>query len=152
MDRPFVKENQQQRARLKKLAESLSDVELSLPLSAGWTIAVALVHLAFWDQRACNVTRTWKKSGVKPLNAVDTDSINDALIPIGLAIPPRAAANLALAAAEAIDSELEQASDSLISAIAALNEPTRLNRAIHRKMHIDEILTVLKARGKKFEF
>ena len=149
MDRSFVKDNARERARLKKLADSLNDAELNLPLSAGWTIAVALVHLAFWDQRAFILTQKWKKDGVKALNPVDTDSLNDALVPISLAIPPRAAANLALAAAEAIDNELEQAPDSLIEAIAALNEPTRLNRAKHRKIHLEEILGVLQAAGKK---
>jgi hypothetical protein len=152
MERPFVQENARERARIKKLADSLSDTDLNLPLSAGWNIAVALVHLAFWDQRAVIVTQKWKKEGVKALPAIDTDNINDALVPISLAIPPRLAANLALAAADAIDTELEQASDVLIEAISALNEPTRLNRAKHRKLHIDEILTVLKARGKKLEF
>ena len=148
MERPFVKENTAERGRLKRLAESLNDTELNIPLAAGWTIAVALVHLAFWDERAVIVTRKWRKEGVKGLSPIDTDAVNDALVPISLAIPPRAAANLALAAAEAIDSELEQAPDSLINAIAALGEPTRLNRAKHRKMHIDEILTVLNAKGK----
>ncbi len=137
---------------MKKLADCLSDEDLNLPLSAGWTVAVALVHLAFWDQRAFNVILRWKKEGVKALNPVDTDSLNDALVPLSLAIPPRAAANLALAAAEAVDSELEQAPDSLIQAIAALNEPTRLNRARHRKMHLDEIVVVLRATGKIINF
>jgi hypothetical protein len=148
MDRSFVQENALERARIKKLADSLSDAELNLPLSAGWNITVALAHLAFWDQRAVIITRKWKKEGVKALPAMDFDSINDALVPLSLAIPARTAANLALASAEAIDSELENAPDSLIEAIAALGEPTRLNRAKHRKMHIDEILTILKARGK----
>jgi hypothetical protein len=148
MERAFIKENAFERARLKKLADSLSDADLNLPLSAGWTIAVALVHLAFWDQRAVMVTRRWKKEGVKALTPIDFDAVNDALVPISLAIPPRLAANLALAAAEAIDSELELAPDELINSIAALGEPTRLNRAKHRKLHIDEILGFLKAGGK----
>ena len=148
MNRPWDKENALERARIKKLADSLSDTELNLPLSAGWTIAVALVHLAFWDQRAVVITRKWKQNGVKALSPIDTDTVNDALVPISLAISPRAAANLAFTAAEEIDSELEQAPDSLIQAIEALKEPTRLYRSKHRKMHLDEILTVLKAGGK----
>jgi hypothetical protein len=148
MDRPWVKENALERARIKKLADSLSDAELTLPLSAGWTIAVALVHLAFWDQRAVVITRKWKLNGVKALSPIDTDTVNDALVPISLAIPPRAAANLALATAEEIDTELKQAPDSLIQAIEALGEPSRLYRSKHRKMHLDEIQAVLKA-GRK---
>jgi hypothetical protein len=149
MERSFIKENQTERARLKNLADSLSDEDLNLPLSAGWTIAVALVHLAFWDQRALIVTRKWAKEGVKALSPIDTDTVNDALVPLSLAIPPRTAAKLALEAAESIDSELEKAPDSLIEAIAALGVPTRLNRAKHRKMHLDEIYLVLKKQGRK---
>jgi hypothetical protein len=152
MDRTFVKENALERARIKKLAAGISDAELNLPLFAGWTIAVALAHLAFWDERALIVTRKWKKEGVKPLAVMDTDIINDALVPLSLAIPPRTAANLALAAAEAIDRELEQAPDALIISISALGEPTRLNRAKHRKMHLDEIQNVLEAEGKTLNF
>lgn len=148
MDRPWVKENALERARIKKLAGSLSDAELTLPLSAGWTIAVAFVHLAFWDRRAIIVIRNWKKNGVKGLSAIDVDTVNDALVPISLAVPPRAAANLALAAAEEIDSELENSPDEFVKAVEALGEPSRLYRSKHRKAHLDEIITVLKAGGK----
>jgi hypothetical protein len=50
MDRPFVVENTQERERLRTLVTRITDEELSLPLGEGWTIAVALAHLAFWDQ------------------------------------------------------------------------------------------------------
>jgi hypothetical protein len=51
MERPFVAENAKERERLRSLVERLTDKELSLPLGNGWTIAVALAHLSFWDQR-----------------------------------------------------------------------------------------------------
>jgi hypothetical protein len=148
MDRIWIKDNAFERARIKKLADGLSDAELNLPLSAGWTIAVALVHLAFWDRRAIIIIRNWKKDGVKALSAIDVDTVNDALVPISLAVPPRSAANLALAAAEEIDSELENSSADFIKAVEALGEPSRLYRSKHRKVHLDEIAQVLKTKGK----
>ena len=138
MDQPFVAENTRERERLIDLVARLTDEELSLSLNMGWTIASAFAHLAFWDQRAWVLMRRWKQSGVAQ-SPVDDDVTNDALLPLCLAIPPRVAANLAIAAAEAIDHELEQASAELIADIASLGDKFRLGRSIHRRMHLDQI-------------
>ena len=61
MDRPFVADNAQERERLISLVARLTDEELSLPLGNGWTIAVALAHLAFWDQRSLFLMRNRRK-------------------------------------------------------------------------------------------
>lgn len=146
MERQFVTENRKERERLKKLVNSLTDEELKLVIyKEGWTIAVALAHLAFWDQRALTLLRRWKKSGVAP-SPSDTDVTNNALLPLFLAIPPRIASNMALSSADAADREAEGVSPKLRKVIEGLNEPYRLNRSIHRKMHLDEIEAFLKAR------
>ncbi len=145
MERPFVAENTRERERLIALVARLTDEELSLPLEMGWTIASAFAHLAFWDQRAWVLMRKWKQSGVAA-SPVDDDVTNDALLPLCLAIPPRVAANLAIAAAEAIDRELEQASAELIADIAALGDKFRLWRSIHRRMHLDQIEARLRSK------
>jgi hypothetical protein len=64
MDRPFVAENTKERERLISLVGRLTDEELGLPLGDDWTIAVALAHLSFWDQRSLFLMRKWKNSGV----------------------------------------------------------------------------------------
>ena len=144
MDRPFVAENTKERERLISLVGSLTDEELSLPLGDDWTIAVALAHLSFWDQRSLCLVRKWKESGVVEPSPIDIDITNDSLLPIWRAIPPRAAANLAISSAEEIDRELEEASSDLITRIGSLGEKFRLYRSIHRKLHVDEIESVLK--------
>ncbi len=146
MDRPFVTENARERDRLRLLVERLTDEELSLPMQAGWTIAVALAHLAYWDQRSLMLMRKWQREGVE-LSTIDIDVTNDSLLPLLLAIPPRTAAKLAVSAAEAIDRELENASSGLIAAIEGLGEEFRLYRSIHRKLHLDEIENILKNKG-----
>ena len=88
MDRPFVAENAKARERLCSLVARLTDEELSLPLGNDWTIAVALAHLAFWDQRSLVLMRKWKQSGVE-LSPIDIDVTNDHSCPIWRAIPPR---------------------------------------------------------------
>jgi hypothetical protein len=148
MDRPFVVENDRERKRLQLLVERLTDEELSLPMWEGWTIAAAFAHLAFWDQRALVLMQKWEKTGVAP-SPGDYDVTNDALLPLCLAIPPRVAASLAVTAAEAIDLELEKASDNLTTDIGKLGDRFRLYRSDHRKVHLDQIENLLRARGGK---
>jgi hypothetical protein len=138
MVRPFVAENALERTRLRSLVERLTDEDLSHPLGTDWTVAVALAHLAFWDQRALVLMRRWKASGVAP-SPIDIDVTNESLLPLWSALPPRAAAELAVSSAEAIDRELEEAPPELIMAIEGLGEKFRLYRSDHRRMHIDQI-------------
>jgi len=147
MDRSFVEENARTRERLRSLVTGLTDEELSLPLGDDWTVAVALAHLAFWDQRALVLMQKWNQHGVKP-SPIDIDVTNDSLLPIWRAIPSRAAADLAVSCAEAIDRELEAASQDLIDAIDRLGEKFRLYRSMHRQTHLNEIEEVL---GKRSE-
>ena len=58
-------------------------------------IAVALVHLAFWDVRALVLIKRWKESGVTP-SPGDDRVANDALLPLCQEISPRIAATLAV--------------------------------------------------------
>jgi len=138
MVRDFVKENGKERERLRSLVAGITEEELSLPLGDDWTIAVALAHLAFWDQRSLLLMRKWQQSGVEP-SPIDIDVTNDSLLPLLRAIRPRAAADLAVSSAEAIDRELQKASSDLIDSIESLGEKFRLYRSIHRKLHLDEI-------------
>ena len=139
MIRQFVAENARERERLRNLVNKITDEELTLALNVeGWTVAVALAHLAFWDERRLVLVRKWKEKGITP-SPIDENIVNDALVPLLLAIPPRKAADLSILTAEALDRELEEASPDLIAAIEALGDSHALNRSIHRKMHLDEI-------------
>jgi len=148
MDRPFVAENTKERARLIALVGRLTDQELSLPLGKDWTIAVALAHLAFWDQRALFLLRRWRNTGIVEPSPIDIDLTNDSLLALWSALPPRTAANLAVSSAEEIDRELDAAPSDLIIKIESLGENYRLSRSIHRKLHVDEIEQVLNSRAK----
>ncbi len=138
----FVAANRRERERLHALVIRLTDEELMRPMGNHWTVAVALAHLAFWDEHALFLLRKWQREGVAP-SPMDIDVTNDALLALWRAIPPRAAANLAVAAAEAVDRELEAASPGLIDAIGKLGEDFRLFRSIHRKLHLDQIEAVI---------
>jgi len=147
MSRQFIVENAKERERLRNLVNNITDEELTTALyEEGWTIAVALAHLAFWDKRRLVLVRKWKQEGVTPTPVIDEDLINDTLVPFLLAIPPRKAAELATLMAETLDHELEEASPDLITAIEALGDRHALNRSIHRKMHLDDIEALLKTK------
>jgi len=147
MSQQFIIENAKGRERLHNLVNNITDKELTTTLyEEGWTIAVALAHLAFWDKRRLVLVRKWKQEGVTPTPVIDEDLINDTLVPFLLAIPPRKAAELATLMAETLDHELEEASPDLITAIEALGDRHALNRSIHRKMHLDDIEALLKTK------
>ncbi len=80
MDRPFVVENAKERGRLRALVAGLTEEELSHPLGTDWTVAVALAHLAFWDQRSLVLMRKWGENGVSPCS-IDIEVINETLLP-----------------------------------------------------------------------
>jgi len=139
----YVTENNEQRARLRALVERLSDSDLARPLDAGWTVGAVLAHLAFWDQRTLVLIEGWEKEGPRTpprsMDDKDVDWVNDSAKALCLALPPRAAAHLALATAEAVDRRVEALSNELVAANAAAGKPLNLFRAEHRREHLDEI-------------
>ncbi|PYN80554.1 MAG: hypothetical protein DMD96_13640 [Candidatus Rokuibacteriota bacterium] len=143
MTRSYVTENSAQRARLRALVDRLTDAELARPLDAGWTVAAVLAHVAFWDQRALTLIERWERDGrgstPRPIDGNDVDWINDSAKALCLALPPRAAARLAVATSEAVDRRVEGLSDELVAANAAAGHPINLLRAEHRREHLDEI-------------
>jgi uncharacterized damage-inducible protein DinB len=146
MDQSFITENTRARERLRALVGKLSDEDLRLDLGSGWTVATVLAHLAFWDHLSLARIRQWKQSGVSA-SSLDIDVINDALLPLLQQVTSRKAADLAVAAAEAIDRELGQLSPEIIAAIEGLGDRRRLFRSIHRNMHLDQIEEALSGLG-----
>jgi hypothetical protein len=149
-DRSYVDENRAQRARLEALVGRLEDRDLSRPLEAGWTVAAVLAHLAFWDYRIVTLLDAWGADGRgTPPPAYDqaaVDWINDAGKPLCLALPPQAAARLAVEAAGAADERVAGLSDAVLAANAAAGSPISVHRAEHRREHLDEIERGLAAR------
>jgi hypothetical protein len=133
------------RARLRDLVQAASDQDLGRPLDdgSGWTVAATLAHLALWDQRAVVLLRRWEGEGIGPSHD-DFDAINDALLPQWLALPPRAAADLALRAADEVDRAVATLSAEQLAAIAAAGGPIRPDRSAHRGAHLDAIERTLR--------
>lgn len=141
---PFVLENEQERQRLRGLALIITNKQLALQLTNGWTVADTLVHLAFWDLRALAVLKKWKKEGFRPL-PIDANTTNEAVNILAETILPHAAVALSVYASSLVDKEIEDISADLITAILNGGQERYLRRALHRKDHLDKIDTVLKS-------
>ena len=137
-DQSYISENAAEREHLKSLANRLTDEELARPLDAGWTVSAVLAHLAFWDQRALVLIKKWEKDGIGP-SPTDTDVVNEATRLHCLAIPPRAAAELAISCAQNIDQVIERIGPDMAADIERIGKTVRLDRAHHRRDHLGQI-------------
>lgn len=144
---PYAQQNAASRQRLQALISRLSDSDLARTTDYGWTVAALLAHLAFWDHRMSNILKRWQTEALDP-SEIDSAVVNDSLRVICHALDPRAAAELAIAAAEKIDSELETLNNEFVKKLEEHAEATstqfRMNRSLHRNAHIDDIEALLK--------
>ena len=144
VDRSYIAENDRERARLKALVARMSDTDLAKAMPAGWTVATVLGHLAFWDQRILAlVEASGRGVAPAPFDEGHVDWINDAGKPFLLALPPRKLAELSVAIAEAVDAKVAALSDDFVTRNAKAGKLLNLNRAEHRKEHLDEIERLL---------
>ena len=147
-DRTYIARNDAERARLRALVARLSDADLARPMPGGWTVAAVLAHLAFWDQRIMVLLERWEQSPSavpRVINEADVDWVNDAAKPHFLAMPPRRAAELAVAIAEAVDAKVAALPDDLLARNEVAGKPLSMTRSVHREEHLDEIERALGA-------
>ncbi len=144
-ENPYVAENRASYEMMRALVRRLGDEELEQSLEAGWNVASVLAHVAYWDQRAAVLIEKWEKEGVGP-SENDIDVVNEAMRVFLLAIPPRAAAEMAVAYAEKIDQIIARLSPEMLATIARDGQTVRLNRGSHRRMHCEQIEKALGVR------
>ena len=144
---PYSQQNAESRERLTALVRRLTDTDLALSTDYGWTISALLAHLDFWDHRMSVILSRWLTEGFDP-SEIDSRAVNDSLKVLCHALEPRTAADLALVAAEKIDSQLETLSPELVQRIEEHAQATgtqfRMNRSLHRESHVKDIEALLK--------
>jgi hypothetical protein len=137
LDRSHDSRNAAERQRLLALRDRLDDQALACPLADGWTVAVALAHLADWDLGALTALEERLRTGSWP-PFPGAEALNAAGLPRWHAVPARDALRRAVAAAEAVDVRIRALPDAQTAAIWREN-PRILDRSHHRRAHLDEI-------------
>lgn len=144
---PYSEQNATSRRRLETLVQRLSDEDFTRSTDYGWTVSALLAHLAFWDHRMSAILQRWQEEGLDP-SPIDMMVVNDALKVICHAVEPRAAADLAISAAEKIDAGLDTLTAERVKELeehaAATETQFRMNRSLHRDGHLDDIEALLK--------
>jgi hypothetical protein len=134
----FAESNRVQTERLRKLVGRLDAAKLATRLPNGWTVAVALAHIAFWDRQRLCLIRRWT-AGNWSNGGYDGELFNETLLPFLQAIPPDRAAEIALKSAEEVDAYLLTVPDDVVAAALARPDRPNLDRGSHREGHLDEI-------------
>ena len=142
LDQSYISRNRLSTERIRSLAARLSNEEMQTRVGEHWTVAIALAHLAFWDRRVMYVLDMTQKDGKLFIPEIDI-FVNDLSLPLWAAIPPRAAAKIAIETAETLDKRLEEYSPALLEQIHTYNERW-VDRSLHRGGHLDEVDVALK--------
>src|SRR3954471_22441199 len=114
----FAECNRRQAERLRKLVDRLDASMLAVRLPNGWTVAVALAHIAFWDRQRLCLMRRWA-AGDWCDGGDDGELFNEVLLPFLEMIPPDRAAEMALKIAEEVDAFLLNVPDEVVGAAMA---------------------------------
>jgi hypothetical protein len=130
-------------ARIRELAARSTDEQLATRVGEHWTVGVVFAHLSFWDRRVVDVLDR-VGDGTTDVDVPTVDVVaNDLALPGWLALAPRAAAGLAITAAEELDRRLEAAPDAALARVGSANDRW-VRRHLHRNEHLDEAEAALR--------
>ena len=142
----IAESNRTQTERLRELVQRLTPDMLAVRLPRGWTVAVALAHIAFWDRQRLCLMRRWA-AGLPARGGYDGEVFNETLLPFLEMIPPAKAAEVALRCAEEVDAFLLEVTDAVVADALARPDPPNLDRGSHRDYHLKRIEQALVAAG-----
>lgn len=141
---PDVERNLEATRRLAALVERLNPENLELSLGGGWTVYMALGHLAFWDGRQRATLEHYLDTGVllgseEPEPHNPDDLTNQGLEPLLALVDREGVCELVVEAAQAIDELAESLDAGQVAAILESEHPYVLRRWGHREEHIEQI-------------
>jgi hypothetical protein len=125
--------------RLAAIAGRLSDEELATVIDAPWTAAGLFAHIAFWDRFVLERWRLAVGRGERTPAPVDDglmDRINDASLAQWMAIPPRAATEQCVAAAQDLDALIEEVEEDVRAELLGGGRERLVDRSLHRRDHL----------------
>ena len=136
VDPGILAENAQSLALLESVAARPE--LLDRDLGDGWTVAMLLAHLAFWDRLVVQELRRWERDGTPP-ERISDDLVNESLLDEWRALQPEAAAKLAVKAGRAVNRAVESVSEQVARQMLEEGHDRLLNRGLHRREHLDGI-------------
>ncbi len=136
--------NDPERERLRGLAQRLTEADLRKHLPNGLTIAEVLIHLAFWDRYCAALLAQWRERGLTRTKT-NYDAMNVAVHSLAAAVPSEDAPAMAVAAADAAAAVIAALPSRFAETIQAEGYGRLLDRAPHRKAHLDQIDQALAA-------
>jgi hypothetical protein len=146
MGHTYRERNAEALERLRALIKRLGDEDLERSLGDGWTVSVALAHLAFWDRfQAARWTQA-ADAGLRvptEIAEVQDNFANDASLESWRATPPRLAAEQALAAAAHIERIIAELDADVALELIASGRTTLVDRSDHWDEHIEQIEAAL---------
>lgn len=142
LDPNYNQLNRESTQRIKKLVANLTDEQFQTRIGEHWTVAIALVHLAFWDRRVLATLEETAKN--KKLSVIEVETVvNDLSLPIWETVPAKEAVKLAIETANELDNQLENFQKDLLEEIYNHNKRLVV-RALHRNEHLDEVEEALR--------
>lgn len=142
MDERIDERNRTSTARLASVGARLSEEELGRVIDEPWTAAGLLAHIAFWDRFVMGRWILARERGEgTPLSVDDgvMDRVNDASLDAWMSIPPAAALELSVRAAEEVDGFLAAIERDTAEAVVAEGRERLVDRSLHRGEHLETI-------------
>jgi hypothetical protein len=134
----ILKDNQVERERLEDLVKSLKPEDFVRGLPNGWTVTVALAHLAFWDLTQVTRLKRWMEKGVKP-QSMDAEVMNGPLADVTAGLHSLFVSKLVVEAARETDQLIEDLTPAQFEELAGMGLERNLHRAQHRRAHLPKI-------------
>jgi len=139
VDTAYPERNDRSLARLRRVIGEMPQDRWTDAVDGDWTAGALLAHMAFWDRF---VRARWEHAhrtrAIVPVE-IDlgmADLVNDASLPSWALIPPRAAADMAVTAAELTNAVIAALDNHAIEAVIAGGWDTLIDRSLHRDAHL----------------
>ena len=133
-------QNAESTQRLRELVEQLRTEDYAHDLGGGWTVSVALAHLAFWDARHSTALQHFHSTGAL---LHEDPAVNPALALVATSCEAPTIGALTVAACDSLDQDLAQLTSAQLLTILDGGFPHTIERWHHRDEHIAQIRAAL---------
>jgi hypothetical protein len=138
MPNSFTEPNKSAFEELRSYVEGLSDEQLRQPIDENWTASAVIAHLAFWDRLRANlVDNVLADNSYQPLR-METDIINNTLLPQWLRLDPNEAIADLIEAGELVNQKVDLLDEETAQRLQS-SGTINVMRAPHRLGHLEQI-------------